>query len=282
MKETTLVLHREGDRSAPVVLCSFLGEVQVSLLIPLPSRAIESFVPPHLTSSVCNNAVDDLDESLPSSTFGTLSDWCPSPLLDVWHMDLGDRLIMRPASAQDIDLLSDLIRRCSARTRYYRFQGAVEELPVPMHGGKEGVDLGKCHALVIAFAGAGGESIVADARFLVDKSGRHAEFAVLVEDRMQRHGIGESAVRSLVRHARGAGLASLYATILRPDAVMRSVLRRCGFVRIAGSEDARTVVLERRLGAEHDCHLRNRLRAGRYTQTISERVRHRAGPCGRC
>ena len=151
------------------------------------------------------------------------------------HTKRGDRLTMRRVLARDVDLLSGLIRRCSAQTRHYRFQGAVEELPVPNHTGNESVDHGQCLALVIASAGTGGESIVADARLLVDRSGRHAELAVLLEDQMQGNGIGERAVRSLVQSARRAGLASLYSTILRRDTVMRSVLRRCGFVRVVGS-----------------------------------------------
>jgi acetyltransferase len=110
------------------------------------------------------------------------------------------------------------------------------------------VDHEKQLALVIIRGTGEGEVVVADARYLINESGQTAELALLVEDRWQRRGLGERAVLSLVKAARRAGLLRLRGQVLRRNAAMLALARRCGFARTSGAEDARAVAVERKLG----------------------------------
>jgi RimJ/RimL family protein N-acetyltransferase len=69
--------------------------------------------------------------------------------------------------------------------------------------------------------------IVADARY-VRLDGRRAEFAVAVDDRWQRQGLGSRLLRMLARHAAKNGLGTLYGDVLADNLPMITMLQRWG------------------------------------------------------
>jgi RimJ/RimL family protein N-acetyltransferase len=182
----------------------------------------------------------------PSARLGSY----PTTLIDVWRGRDGERLLLRPVLPQDANLLDELIRRSSPTSRYNRFHGAVNELPLEVLREMTTVDYRQHMALVITWTRADSEVVIADARYSVDPTGRGAEFAVLVEDRWQRSGLGRRAIHALVAAARRAGIARLHGTVLRGNVAMLSLLRHCGFRAAAGAEDARTVLWEKWLDEE--------------------------------
>ncbi|WP_372526558.1 GNAT family N-acetyltransferase [Piscinibacter sp.] len=171
----------------------------------------------------------------------------PTTLIDVWRSGDGERFVLRPILPQDLPLLEDMIRRSSPATRYDRFHGAVNGLPLDVLRDMTHVDYEKHLALVITWTGTCGEILVADARYSVDADGQSAEVALLVEDRWQRRGLGQYAVQSLVNAARRAGLIRLRGNVLRRNATMLSLMRRCGFRPASGAEEARAISVEKRL-----------------------------------
>jgi acetyltransferase len=169
----------------------------------------------------------------------------PTTMIDVWRGRDGERLLLRPVLPQDVDSLEELIRRSSTTSRYNRFHGAVNELPLDVLRAMTTVDYRQHMALVIAWMRADSEVVVADARYSVDPTGRSAEFAVLVEDRWQRSGLGRRAIHALVAAARRAGIVRLHGTVLRGNVAMLSLLRHCGFRQAGRAEDPRTVSWEK-------------------------------------
>ena len=76
----------------------------------------------------------------------------------------------------------------------------------------------------------GRQTLVADARYVVDATRRGAEFALMVAGAWQRRGIGERAVAALQRAAAAAGLRWLYGSVLADNAPMLALMRHCGFL----------------------------------------------------
>ena len=74
-----------------------------------------------------------------------------------------------------------------------------------------------------------GPRIVAVARLSKDHARPTAEFAVLVADRWQRHGLGVELLRRLVAVGRDEGLERLYAEMLAGNMAMRHTAEAAGF-----------------------------------------------------
>jgi GNAT superfamily N-acetyltransferase len=67
--------------------------------------------------------------------------------------------------------------------------------------------------------------IIAVARYARQPDGDRAEYAALVEDRWQGHGVGAELTRRLIEQARDNGIRSLYALVKGKNKSMLSVLR---------------------------------------------------------
>jgi acetyltransferase len=171
----------------------------------------------------------------------------PTALIDIWNACEGERLMLRPVLPQDVHLLEGLIHRSSPKSRYNRFHGAVNALPPNVLCAMTAVDYRQHMALLITSTQEHNEVALADARYCVDATGRSAEFAVLVEDRWQRRGLGSRAIGALVAAARCAGILRLHGPVLRSNFAMLSLLRGCGFREVAGAQELRAVSLEKRL-----------------------------------
>lgn len=151
------------------------------------------------------------------------------PTFERWTLPDGTPLTLRPVQAGDAPALAALVEALPTQQRRWRFHGAVAALagvrlermthPDPRH------EL----ALVVARPGPGGEELLADARCVVDATGRNAEFALMVAAPWQRRGIGARALAALQQAAARRGLHWLYGSVLADNAPMLSLVRQCGF-----------------------------------------------------
>ena len=91
--------------------------------------------------------------------------------------------------------------------------------------------------------------MIADARYCLDDDGEGAEFALLVDESWQRHGIGGWALRTLQRGAAQAGLRWLQGDVLHDNAPMLALAQRCGFALSPDPQDERLMKAQHRLGA---------------------------------
>lgn len=176
----------------------------------------------------------------------------PTALIDTRWAAGGRRLLLRPVLPQDESLLAALVLAQSPAARRNRFHGAVR----PSAGlcrQMAQVDHHRHLALVVSTVEHGQEQLLADARYCVADDGRSAEFALLVDERWQRHGVGAWALRALQQAAAGAGLAWLEGDVLQDNQAMLGLARRCGFACAPDPQDERLVRVQRRL-APADAH----------------------------
>jgi GNAT superfamily N-acetyltransferase len=173
----------------------------------------------------------------------------PVSLIDIWSLRNGTRLTLRPVLPQDSGLLGNLIQGLSSTTRYNRFHGVVKALSADTLQQMTCVDYRQHVAFVITAFDGGLERVVADARFVVDSSGEGAEFALVVDDRWQRLGLGERAMQALAHAADRQGLSWLYGSVLSANAPMLALMQRCQYFCATNRYDERLVCVEKSLGA---------------------------------
>ncbi|HKV40834.1 MAG TPA: GNAT family N-acetyltransferase, partial [Blastocatellia bacterium] len=142
----------------------------------------------------------------------------------------GSMLRMRSALASDGDALTAMFGRCSAQTIRYRFLHLVKSLPKELME-QLGPDDGAHHAALVVVQGeAPDERVVAVGMYSVGE-GRPdvAEVSFLVEDAVQKRGLGTILLDTLAELARGRGIVRFTADVLADNRVMLSVFRKAGY-----------------------------------------------------
>jgi acetyltransferase len=161
----------------------------------------------------------------------------------------GAKLTLRPVRPADAVMLGEMVQGLSAASRYGRFHGTVNALSENVLYRMTDVDQVHDVALVVTTIQDGREVLVADARYTVDATGSGAEFAIMVDDRWQGHGIGHRAMQSLANVATEHGLRWLHGSIRRDNLTMLAFMRCCGFSCSTDRNDAMAMCAEKCIDA---------------------------------
>lgn len=153
----------------------------------------------------------------------------PCTLIDVWRPDARTALTIRPVLPQDQPLVGNFFASLQPATRYRRFHGAVNVLSAARLAQMTRVDYTRHMALVVTMRDAAAETVIADARYVVDGSDASGEFAIVVADRWQGLGIGQRAMQVLTGAAAGQGLRWLWGDVMEDNMPMLALMRRSGF-----------------------------------------------------
>ncbi len=136
----------------------------------------------------------------------------------------GVEITFRVVQHDDARALQRVHARCSERTIYLRFFGSLEELSdqqAQYFASTDSVD----HLGLVALDPQDQNEIIAVARYARTPGDERAEYAALVEDRWQGHGVGAELTRQLIEKARDNGVRSFYALVKGKNKSMLSVLR---------------------------------------------------------
>lgn len=148
----------------------------------------------------------------------------------------GTRWAMRPIRPEDAQALQGFVRGLSDESRYMRFVYLLRELTASMLARYTRIDYDRELALVAsvqvpnpAHRGFPEERIVGLAHYFLQRDGRGAEFALVVDDAWQRRGLGSQLMRGLIEAAWRQGLDYLEGQVLESNHAMRRLLVRLGF-----------------------------------------------------
>ena len=125
------------------------------------------------------------------------------------------------------------------------------------------VDQQRHVAFVVTAAIDGQNRIVADVRYVIDRSGTapdgtgSAEFAVVVDEGWQRRGVGEHAMQTLMNTAGTAGLGWLHGDVLANNGPMLALMRSCRFCCTPDRDDDHLMRVETSLAARPERLLRS-------------------------
>lgn len=166
-----------------------------------------------------------------------------TPQSSTLHFPLGDGILpwttkkgvsvrIRHIRSDDADLLVELYGRLSARTLELRFATMMVNVPlstVLKYASRLAtLNPENADALIALVDEDGEDRIVAVAR-LAGATKTTAEFAMLVRDDFQGHGLGTHMFDLLIQLALVRGLDTLTASVVAENIGMMTLIRRCGF-----------------------------------------------------
>ncbi len=169
----------------------------------------------------------------------------PEELVETVNLPgLSQPVRMRPIRPEDEPLWLNLLANCSPESLRRRFQSVFKEATHEMAARYCYVDYDREIPLVAEIDVAGQPQLIAVGRLVLDSSHRSAEFAVLVADAWQGHGIGHWLTERCLRIARARGVRRVIAETTTDNTGMMDVLRHCGFD-VIPQADPRAVLAEK-------------------------------------
>src|SRR5829696_1637948 len=136
----------------------------------------------------------------------------------------GVEIPFRVVRPDDAPALQRLHSRCSERTIHLRFFGSMKELSDEKARYFASTDSSD-HFGLVALDPEDPNQIIAVVRYARKPGDERAEYAALVEDRWQGHGVGASLTQRLIEEARDNGVRSFYALVKGKNKRMLSALR---------------------------------------------------------
>jgi GNAT superfamily N-acetyltransferase len=130
----------------------------------------------------------------------------------------------RTIHPDDVEVLQRFHKRLGERTIYLRFFGSMKELSeekAKYFATVDGVD----HVAFVALDPEDPGEIVALVRYDRESEDERAEYAALVEDRWQDHGLGIALTRELIDEAKDKGVRCFYALVMGENRRMLELLR---------------------------------------------------------
>jgi acetyl coenzyme A synthetase (ADP forming)-like protein len=142
----------------------------------------------------------------------------------------GAVLRMRALQQDDRESLIALFNRCSPETIRYRFLRMITALPTSLLDEMLAVD-GQTHVALVVTQGEDEDekSVAVGAYIAEDNRPGVAEVSFLVEDAMQRRGIGTALLDTLAEIARAHNITRFSADVLADNRLMLSVFRKAGY-----------------------------------------------------
>jgi acetyltransferase len=153
----------------------------------------------------------------------------PVELIDVVFLANGERVLVRPVLPQDAAVQAPFFSALSEQSRYNRFLNPMRSFPPGLIERFSRVDHRSHVALIAETVADGVETVIGEARYVVDAEDQSAEFAIAIADAFQGAGLGTLLLNRLVCIAGHAGLKRLTGETLATNEAMIALARKAGF-----------------------------------------------------
>jgi len=153
----------------------------------------------------------------------------PSELTQEWPMREGRRVTVRAIKPEDAALMRDFFQRMSPESRYYRFMERLEEMPPALVARFTQVDYDREMALVALTEEGGETQQIGAARYTLTADGESVEFALVIDDRWQRSGLGRRLMGALMDCARDRSYRYMVGDVLADNEKMLRLMASLGF-----------------------------------------------------
>lgn len=161
----------------------------------------------------------------------------PTELITTWHAPNGEVITIRPIRPEDAVIEREFIHALSSRSKYFRFMYALERLTPAMLSRFTQIDYDREMALIAVTGANGKQKQIGVARYVINPDGETCEFAIVVSDQWQGHGIASQLMLSLIQTARRKGLKVMEGEVLRENQEMLKFIRKLGFAVHPNPED---------------------------------------------
>ncbi|WP_139557617.1 bifunctional acetate--CoA ligase family protein/GNAT family N-acetyltransferase [Methylotetracoccus oryzae] len=153
----------------------------------------------------------------------------PSNWISRFQLPEGQDITIRPIRPEDAAIERAFVRKLSPEARYLRFNQALRELSQELLVRFTQLDYHRELALIATTTVAGEETEIAVARFFPNPDARSAEFAVVIADDWQRHGLGTRLMNQLIAAGREKGFETLEGEVLARNTAMLRFTEKLGF-----------------------------------------------------
>lgn len=136
----------------------------------------------------------------------------------------GSRVAVREIEPEDAPALRRFVGRLSERSVHLRYFGPMKELSEKQARHFAEVD-GRDRYALVALNPEDESELVGVVRYERDPETNRAEYAAVIEDRMQGKGLGVALTRHLIEAARQRGIECLYALVMPENRGMLHLLR---------------------------------------------------------
>lgn len=161
----------------------------------------------------------------------------PVHLLTHWQLPSGNDVTIRPIRPEDAELTQRFVRGLSDESRYARFMNTLSELSPAALASLTQIDYAREMALLALTEIDGSETELGVARYAINPDAESCEFALVVDDRWQKQGIGHKLMDVLMDVARGNGLKVMEGEVLKTNRPMLKLVEALGFHVEAHPED---------------------------------------------
>ena len=154
----------------------------------------------------------------------------PAHLVSRWQLADGTNVTLRPIRPEDANMTQQFVRDLSERSRYFRYMNSQRELTQSMLSRFTQIDYDCEMALIAVTVKEGQETEMGVARYAINPDGKSCEFALVISDAWQGHGIGHKLMTSLIDVARSKGLTTMEGEVLVDNSSMIALCKSLGFV----------------------------------------------------
>ena len=133
---------------------------------------------------------------------------------------------LRPIRPEDEPHLKNLIAQCRKEDIYFRFFGAMRELPHSQLARFTQIDYEREMAFVACDMK---NEILGEVRTVTDPDNSQAEFAILVRPDCQGKGLGHALLGKMLRYCRDRGTTRILGDVLASNSRMLDLARSLGF-----------------------------------------------------
>jgi len=159
----------------------------------------------------------------------------------------GTPVTIRPIRPEDSGMEQAFVRHLSDDSRYFRFMGALRELPAKKLRSFTEIDYRRHMAFIATIKCEAAELEIGAARYVATDEPGHCEFSIVIDDAWQGSGVGGMLMYSLQNAAREQGFKIMDGIVLASNHRMLKFAKQLGFRCYHDPGEAEIVRLELRL-----------------------------------
>jgi len=148
---------------------------------------------------------------------------------DAWRLRDGTLAVIRPATAGDAAAIQGLVRSLTPTSRYSRFFSGIQELSPEWLARFSRAEPRRDVSILATVLRDGTETLVGMGQYAADPWPERCDFAVLVADAWQGHGLGRRLLRNLECLAREAGFERIEGEVLAHNSTMLGLAHVMGY-----------------------------------------------------
>ena len=153
----------------------------------------------------------------------------PSQLEKKIQLDDGTDIMIRPIRPEDAQMEDKFVRELSDEAKYFRFMNSLQELSQEMLVRFTQIDYHNEMALIAVVSTDHGDEQIGVARYSTNVDRTSCEFALVVSDAWQSHGIAHRLMQDLMDVARDRELEIMEGQVLRNNYRMLELVETLGF-----------------------------------------------------